>query len=126
MKLIIQNDRIAATATDEYSGPEAFMDAPDGLDPARLAEYRLVDGQLALRVPESIDPLQGLLAIDAAGMAGVYEAWATDPARTFAERAFIQRAKVWRRDDPLLQGATVALGMTSAQVDDLFRLAVTL
>lgn len=77
-------------------------------------------------VPDAIEPLQGLLAIDAAGMAPAYEAWANDPTRTFAERAFIQRAKVWRRDDPLLNGATAALGMTSAQVDDLFCLAATL
>ncbi len=126
MKLIIQNDCISATATDEYQGPDPFIAAPADFDILRLSEYRLIDGQLVLRVPESIDPLQGLLAIDAAGMSGVYEAWANDPARTFAERAFIQRAKVWRRADPLLNGATTALGMTSAQVDDLFRLAVTL
>lgn len=126
MKLIIQNEGVVATATDDYNGPETYITAPADFDIQRLSEYRLVAGQLVLRVPESIDPLQGLLAIDAAGMAGVYEAWATDPARTFAERAFIQRAKVWRRDDPLLNGATTALGMTAAQVDDLFRLAVTL
>lgn len=126
MKLIIHNDRIAATATDDYEGPDVWMPEPEGFDILRLADYRLIDGQLILRVPDSIDPLQGLLAIDAAGMATVYEAWATDPARTFAERAFIQRAKVWRRDDPLLQGAITALGMNAAQVDDLFRLAATL
>lgn len=126
MKLIIQNDNVAATATDDYEGPDQFVTAPPDFDLERMAEYHLVDGQVVLRVPESIDPLQGLLAIDAAGMAGAYEAWANDPARTFGERAFIQRAKAWRRDDPLLNGATEALGMTAAQVDDLFRLAVTL
>lgn len=126
MKLIVQNDTVAATATDDYEGPDQFVAAPADFDLARMGEYRLVDGQVVLRVPDSIEPLQGLLAIDVAGMAGAYEAWANDPARTFAERAFIQRAKAWRRDDPLLTGATEALGMTATQVDDLFRLAVTL
>lgn len=77
-------------------------------------------------VPQSIEPLQGLLALDAAGLADDYEAWATDPARTFAEKAFIQRAQVWRRDDPLLCAAIAALGMTPAQGDDLFIWAATL
>lgn len=126
MKLIVLNDRIAATATDDYQGPDPFISEPDDFDILRLADYRLVDGQLVIPVPASILPLQGLLAIDRAGLSAAYETWATDPARTFAERAFIQRAPVWRRDDPLLQGAIVALGMTEAQADDLFRLAVTL
>lgn len=126
MKLIIQNDRIAATATDEYEGQDAWLPEPADFDILRLADYRVIDGQLIIPVPEAVLPLQGLLAIDLAGMSGAYEAWANDPARTFAERAFIQRAQVWRRDDPLLKGATVALGMTDAQVDDLFRLAATL
>lgn len=39
MKLIIQNTRIAATATDDYDGPEAFMQAPADFDVARMGEY---------------------------------------------------------------------------------------
>ena len=66
MKLIIQNDRIAATATDEYEGPDPYIPEPADFDILRISEYRLVDGQLVLRVPEFIDPLQGLLAIDTA------------------------------------------------------------
>lgn len=77
-------------------------------------------------VPQSVEPLQGLLALDAAGLADDYEAWAADPARTFAERAFIQRAQVWRRNDPLLCAAIESLGMTPAQGNELFILAATL
>lgn len=39
MKLIIQNTRIIATATDDYDGPEAFMQAPADFDQARMGDY---------------------------------------------------------------------------------------
>lgn len=39
MKLIIQNTRIAATATDDYDGPEAFMQAPADFDVTRMGDY---------------------------------------------------------------------------------------
>lgn len=39
MKLIIQNTRIIATATDDYDGPEAFMQAPADFDVTRMGDY---------------------------------------------------------------------------------------
>ena len=77
-------------------------------------------------VPQSIDALQGLLALDHEGMAGFYETWASAPERTFAQRAFINKALTWKRNDPTLNAAASDLGLTSTQVDSLFTLAVTL
>ena len=77
-------------------------------------------------VPQEVTALQGLKALDAAGMAAAYEQWANDPARTFLERAFISREQRWRRDDPVLLAGAAALGLTPEQLDDLFRLANTL
>ena len=74
----------------------------------------------APQVPESVPALEALLALDAAGISADYEAWANDPARTFAERAFINKALTWRRDDPTLQAAAEALELSSEQVDQLF------
>ena len=48
MKLIIHGDRIAATATDGYTGPDEWIEAPEDFDAARLGEYRVVDGELVL------------------------------------------------------------------------------
>ena len=48
MKLIIQNNRIAATATDAYTGPDEYIDAPADFDVTRLAEYRYEDSALVL------------------------------------------------------------------------------
>ena len=70
--------------------------------------------------------LQGLLALDQSGLASAYQTWADDSSRTFAEKAFITRAQTWRRMDPILLSAAVALGLTEQQLDELFELAVTL
>lgn len=62
MKLIIQNNRIAATATDDYDGPEAFIQAPADFDDSRLSDYRFENGQLfdkseSHRIAEKIEAL---------------------------------------------------------------------
>lgn len=74
-------------------------------------------------VPQVVDAMQGLLAIEAAGLAPAYKAWAGDPARTFKELAFIDRAAVWRRNDPVLIAGAGALGLSGAQIDGLFVIA---
>jgi hypothetical protein len=71
-------------------------------------------------VPESISALGGLLTLDAAGLSSAYQAWALDPSRTFAERAFIDKAMTWKRQDPVILAAADAMGLTSEQVDALF------
>ncbi len=78
------------------------------------------------QVPQSIDALQGLLALDHEGMAGLYETWSNAPERTFAQRAFINKSLTWKRNDPTLNAAATDLGLTSEQVDQLFILAETL
>ena len=52
MKLIIQNNRIAATATDAYTGPDEYIDAPADFDVTRLGEYVYADGVLSIH-PDS-------------------------------------------------------------------------
>jgi hypothetical protein len=71
-------------------------------------------------VPSQVSALQGLLAINAAGLSGAYSAWASSGDRTFAERAFIDKALHWKRTDPVLLSGAEALGLTSEQVDQLF------
>lgn len=48
MKLIIQNNSIAGTATDAYDGPDAFITAPPDFDASRMAEYVITDGVATL------------------------------------------------------------------------------
>lgn len=60
MKLIIQNTRVIATATDDYTGPEEFITAPEDFDASRLADYVAADG--AVRLP----PVDVVAVFDAA------------------------------------------------------------
>lgn len=48
MKLLIQNNRIAGTATDAYTGPDEFITAPDDFDITLLSDYAYVAGALTL------------------------------------------------------------------------------
>ena len=69
--------------------------------------------------PEKITPLEARRALRAAGLLGAVNAWiATQPADT--QDAWEYCIEV-RRDDRLVADAQNALGLTSEQVDDLFR-----
>lgn len=54
MKLIIQNNRIAATATDDYTGPDEYISAPADFDIARMGDYVVAAGIIALPDPPSL------------------------------------------------------------------------
>lgn len=93
---------------------------------ASLAGDEDVDAPAVDLVPEQITALQGMMAIDQSGLSDAFDAWANDPARTFSEKAYIQKADVWKRNDPVLAAGAEALGLTDEQVDDMFKLAKTL
>lgn len=102
-----------------------YVDAPDSIRvyfPGEIPEPVIPENP----VPQSVSPLQAYLALDQAGVASAFEAWASNPARSFAEKAFINRAQEWRRDDPVLSAGAAALGLTDEQLDGLFVLAATL
>ena len=126
MKLIIQNNRIAATATDDYTGPDEFITAPPDFDVERMGEYRLIDGALTLPapgVPQSVARAQGKAALIGAGMwAGVLAfvaAIADDTERALAEVA-LHDTQTWQRNSPFLNAAKDGLGLTDEQLDELF------
>ena len=77
-------------------------------------------------VPQSVSKYQAMKALAAAGLAGAYQAWVSDTKRTFLELAAVNATTDWERSDPNLIAAATALGLSSAQLDDLFRLADTL
>ena len=131
MKLIIQNDRIVATATDEYVGPEATMLEPEDFDILRLSEYRVVDGALVIPappVPTACTRRQGRLALLRGGhLDDVEAAIATIADSTERQAAQIEyEADTWDRQNQFMQSMWSQLGGDSAGLDDLFRLAVTL
>ncbi len=125
MKIIIQNNSIAGTATDAYEGPDSFITAPDDFDINRMGEYVITDGVPVIPppgVPQSVTMRQARLALLAAGLLpGVEAAIASmdEPDRTAAQITWEFAATVDRGFGMVPQLAA-AVGMTDAQIDALF------
>lgn len=107
-------DDIGAKALSEADTPDLWAEAVAfGPDPYQEP------------VPESISPLQARRALRNANLYdAVVDAVANadDPDLTDAW----EYATVWLRSDPHINTLAVALGLTSEQVDDLFRAAASL
>ena len=86
MKLIIQNNRIAATATDAYTGPDFFIEAPADFDVTRLGEYRYEDGVLVLAPDTRITRLAFRNRFTQAEKVALELAALDDPAAPMAQR----------------------------------------
>ena len=128
MKLIIQNTRIAAAATDDYTGPDDFITAPADFDSTRIADYIVRDGELALAVPQSVTMRQARLALLASGkLAGVDAAIDAlpEPHRPAARIEWEYAQSVERNSDlTLMMGA--ALELDGSAIDALFVVAAGL
>lgn len=70
-----------------------------------------------------VTALAALKAIDAAGLASAYDAWANSPDRTFLERAHIEKALHWEITDPVVQAGATALGLNQEQLQAMFNSA---
>jgi len=125
MKLIIQNNRIAGTATDAYTGPDAYIDAPADFDLERMGDYVFEGGTVSIPppgVPQSVTMRQARLALHAAGLlTGVDAAIAAmpEPDRTAAQITWEFAATVDRQFG-MVPALAAAMGMTDTQIDDLF------
>ena len=86
MKLIIQANRIAATATDAYTGPDEYIDAPADFDVTRLGEYRYEDGALVLVRDTRITRLAFRNRFTVAEKVALEMASLDNPAGTLAQR----------------------------------------
>jgi len=87
MKLLIQNNRIAGTATDAYTGPDTFIDAPADFDVLRLGEYSFADGALTLLPSRRITRLAFRNRFTTAEKVALEIAGLDNPAAPMAERA---------------------------------------
>lgn len=86
MKLIIQNNRIAASATDAYTGPDVFIDAPADFDVTRMSEYRYQDGALILAPDTRITRLAFRNRFTSAEKMALEMAALDDPTAPMAQR----------------------------------------
>lgn len=131
MKLLIQNNRIAGTATDAYTGPDEFITAPADFDPNRMADYVVAAGMVVLPepgVPQQVTMRQARLALLKAGLlSDIPGAIATLPSPQ-KEEAEIEweYAAIVQRNSGLVPTMGLALGLTEQQLDEMFTLAATL
>ncbi|MBJ7543270.1 hypothetical protein [Rhodomicrobium udaipurense] len=119
------------------SGAAVIRDVDRAIIPAdtRNADWRAYQAWLAAGgvpspapvvsepVPASVTPLQIVRALRQAGLKGAFDAALAVDAE--AKEDF-NLAREIERDDPLVASIATALGKTSAEVDDIFRLAATL
>lgn len=86
MKLIIQNTRIAATATDNYTGPDEFITAPADFDAARMGEYVYQDGVLTIHPDSRLTRLAFRNRFTGPEKVAIEFACLDDPSATMAKR----------------------------------------
>lgn len=108
---------IATVDYDQAYGRELFAAAKNGYF-GEIGPY--VAPETVPSVPQAVSALQGLLAIDFFGLAESFDAWAKSPDRTFAERAFIDKAQTWKRNDQTVLNAAGVLGLSDDQLDQMF------
>jgi len=131
MKLIIQNNRIAGTATDAYTGPDAYIDAPADFDLERMGDYVVDGGTVSIPspgVPQSVTMRQARLALHAAGLLTSVDAAIAamdEPDKTAASITW-EFAQTVDRGFGMVPQLAAALGMTETQIDDLFIAAAKL
>ena len=128
MQIIYDTDtgKIKALATDAYSGPDAHIAAPEGFTADDMGRYIVQSGGIVESVPEVITPRQATIVMIKNGLLEAVES-AIDAIPDETERAIARadytRAGEIRRDWPLLDQITASLGLSSQDVDDLFRQA---
>jgi hypothetical protein len=98
MKLIIQNNRIAATATDAYTGPDEYIDAPADFDITRMGEYVYAAGMLVLAPATRITRLAFRNRFTQAEKVALELAALDDPAATPAHRQQAAAIRVYLSD----------------------------
>lgn len=98
MKLIIQNNRIAATATDAYDGPDFFIEAPADFDATRMSEYRYEDGVLTIHSDARITRLAFRNRFTQAEKVALELASLDKPAATMAQRQQAAAIRVYLAD----------------------------
>lgn len=128
MRIIFDTQgRATGTATDDYTGPDAWAEAPEGFDPQYLADCTLAAGVVSI-VPAAVERRQALHALLHVGKLEAIQAAIAaipDPADRLSAQIEYEHPS-WRRDNALLQSIWERMDGTAAELDALFVLARTL
>lgn len=125
MKLLIQNNKIIATATDDYTSDELFIIQPDSFDINRMADYEVTDGVLILSIPQVVTMRQARLALLSMALLDdipLAIAQLPSPRKEQAEIEW-EYSQTVERTKPFVISIGAALNF---DLDELFTLAATL
>lgn len=70
--------------------------------------------------PQSVTPVQAFTALDQVGKLAPLLDYLNQPTTPPLVKAVVMGATEWRRDSLMLMAVAIVLGLSSAQVDDLF------
>lgn len=144
MKIVFEDTKLIALATDEYNGENAIA-APEWFTADDLGKYELIDGELVAIKPTSITPRQARIVLalqpspetqpedwdeEANGaweptfphmLAYVEDAFTQlpEPDKTVASITWEYATEVLRTD-PLVAQMAQVIGLTDEQVDQMF------
>ena len=123
MKLVIQGDKIAALVGDDFPTPDLLVDVPDGFDINQAHRYRYDGSQIVARVPEKVTARQAVQALISVNKLHLVQP-AIDAIADPVQRAMVQaewdKSQDFERNRPTLIALATAIGMTSADIDNLF------
>lgn len=127
MRLAQVINGVVVNVIEATTRPSWAADWPDAGDAGPGWSYAngvFAPVQAVVPVPESVSAFQAKAALMAAGILPQVEATIAQ-ADAFTQLAWAE-ALQFRRDSPAIAALSAALGLTSAQVDDLFRTAATI
>lgn len=124
MKILIRDGKVIAAATDEYIGPDEYIQIEDIVDPFNLEYYTLVDGELVYGEPVPAEVTMGQCRLSLFDLHGIrtddqFYALVDVIPEDQRERALLQlrtRTTV-RYDNELVQAICAAKGWNA---DELF------
>lgn len=109
----------------EQSGRDLHAEIVAAGNAAPYQEPSELETLQAWRATATCTPLQGQFALGESRWLAV-EAFLDDPLTPWAMRQTVRAASIWRRNSQDIDALAYAIGLTDLEVDDLFRLAVTL
>lgn len=114
MKLLIKDNKIIATATDDYAGSEKTISAPADFD--INLNYQIIDGAAVVQACQIITMRQARLVLLAHELLSQVESAIV----TAEHKIWWEYSTVVERNHPLVCSALDSLGKSADEIDALF------
>lgn len=114
MKLLIKDNKIIGTATDDYAGDETTLTAPADFD-INLT-YQIIDGKAVVQAPQVITMRQARLVLLANNLLDKVNAAITEP----NELIWWEYSTLVEANNAMVIAVLTGLGLTEPDIDDLF------